>query len=134
MARFRGPIRRTDSMEKPVVVLARYESSPDSLRKTLEAARGLDTLGSGMRVLIKPNLLAPAPPEKAILTHPFLIKAAVEYVRTHPVDLMIVDLRMPGMDGRADSTHAELCLSPIGHQLESCDRVPVLPVLCSSGW
>ena len=24
---------------------------------------------------------------------------AVEYVRTHPVDLMIVDLRMPGMDG-----------------------------------
>lgn len=25
--------------------------------------------------------------------------AAVEHVRTHPVDLMIVDLRMPGMDG-----------------------------------
>jgi DNA-binding response OmpR family regulator len=26
-------------------------------------------------------------------------QAAVEYMRTHPVDLMIVDLRMPGMDG-----------------------------------
>ena len=26
-------------------------------------------------------------------------QAAVEYVRTHPVDLMIVDLRMPGIDG-----------------------------------
>nr|BAL54957.1 two-component system transcriptional regulator [uncultured Chloroflexota bacterium]BAL57211.1 two-component system transcriptional regulator [uncultured Chloroflexota bacterium] len=26
-------------------------------------------------------------------------QAAVEYVRTHPVDLMIVDLRMPGMGG-----------------------------------
>jgi len=26
-------------------------------------------------------------------------QAAVEYVRTHPMDLMIVDLRMPGMDG-----------------------------------
>lgn len=26
-------------------------------------------------------------------------QAAVEYVRTHSVDLMIVDLRMPGMDG-----------------------------------
>ncbi len=25
--------------------------------------------------------------------------AAVEYVRMHPVDLMVVDLRMPGMDG-----------------------------------
>ncbi|MBP6180056.1 MAG: response regulator, partial [Anaerolineales bacterium] len=26
-------------------------------------------------------------------------QAAVEHVRMHPVDLMIVDLRMPGMDG-----------------------------------
>lgn len=26
-------------------------------------------------------------------------QAAIEYIRTHPVDLMIVDLRMPGMDG-----------------------------------
>ncbi len=26
-------------------------------------------------------------------------QAAVEYIRTHPVDLMIVDLRMPGMNG-----------------------------------
>ncbi len=26
-------------------------------------------------------------------------QAAIEYVRTHPVDVMIVDLRMPGMDG-----------------------------------
>ena len=28
-------------------------------------------------------------------------QAAVEYVRTHPVELMVVDLRMPGMDGFA---------------------------------
>src|SRR4029453_9541359 len=26
-------------------------------------------------------------------------QAAAEYVRTHPVELMVVDLRMPGMDG-----------------------------------
>lgn len=26
-------------------------------------------------------------------------QSAIEYVRTHPVELMIVDLRMPGMDG-----------------------------------
>lgn len=26
-------------------------------------------------------------------------QAAVEHIRTHPVDLMIVDLKMPGMDG-----------------------------------
>lgn len=32
------------------------------------------------RVVIKPNLLAAAPPDKAIVTHPFIIKAVVEYV------------------------------------------------------
>jgi uncharacterized protein (DUF362 family)/Pyruvate/2-oxoacid:ferredoxin oxidoreductase delta subunit len=32
------------------------------------------------RVVIKPNLLAPAPPDKAIVTHPFIIKAVAEYV------------------------------------------------------
>ena len=26
-------------------------------------------------------------------------QAAVEWIRTHPIDLMVVDLRMPGMDG-----------------------------------
>jgi len=27
-------------------------------------------------------------------------QAAVEYVRTHPIELIVVDLRMPGMDGQ----------------------------------
>lgn len=45
----------------------------------------MDSLGGsainrGERVLIKPNLLSPAPPQRAILTHPTLVKAAVEYV------------------------------------------------------
>ena len=32
------------------------------------------------RVLIKPNFLAPAPPEKAMITHPLILRAVVEYV------------------------------------------------------
>ena len=35
------------------------------------------------RVLIKPNLLAPAAPERAITTHPMIVKAVVEYVLEH---------------------------------------------------
>ncbi len=31
-------------------------------------------------VVIKPNFLAPAPPERAILTHPLVLKAVAEYV------------------------------------------------------
>jgi uncharacterized protein (DUF362 family) len=32
------------------------------------------------RILVKPNLLSPASPDKAMLTHPMMIKATVEYV------------------------------------------------------
>ncbi|MBI4683416.1 MAG: DUF362 domain-containing protein [Nitrospirae bacterium] len=39
-----------------------------------------DRIQSNSRVVIKPNLLAPASPEKAIVTHPLVVKAAVEYV------------------------------------------------------
>src|SRR5512139_2753766 len=34
----------------------------------------------GSRVVIKPNFLTPASADKAIVTHPLIIKAAVEYV------------------------------------------------------
>lgn len=45
----------------------------------------MDTLGGktippGAHVLIKPNLLSPALPSQAIITHPHIVKAAVEYV------------------------------------------------------
>jgi uncharacterized protein (DUF362 family) len=41
---------------------------------------GGDLIGRGHRVLIKPNLLSPASPADAVLTHPMIVKAAVEYV------------------------------------------------------
>jgi len=45
----------------------------------------LDSLDHGAiqknsRVLIKPNLLAPASPDRAMLTHPLIVRAVVEYV------------------------------------------------------
>lgn len=45
----------------------------------------MDALGGknirrGSQVLIKPNLLSPAKPAQALLTHPHFIRAAVEYV------------------------------------------------------
>ena len=42
---------------------------------------GKDFIKSGSRVLIKPNLLIPAKPEKAIVTHPLVVKAVAEYVQ-----------------------------------------------------
>ncbi|MGB9499788.1 MAG: DUF362 domain-containing protein [Dissulfuribacterales bacterium] len=41
---------------------------------------GGNFIQKGARVLIKPNLLLPAGPDKAILTHPMVVKAVAEYV------------------------------------------------------
>jgi len=45
----------------------------------IDAACGY-SIGKGTRVLIKPNLLLPAKPEAAVITHPLVVKAAAEYV------------------------------------------------------
>ncbi len=40
---------------------------------------GMRPIERGMRVLIKPNFLAPAPPERAMTTHPLVLRAVVEH-------------------------------------------------------
>jgi uncharacterized protein (DUF362 family)/Pyruvate/2-oxoacid:ferredoxin oxidoreductase delta subunit len=42
-------------------------------------AMGGNEIRKGSRVLIKPNLLSPALPRQAVITHPSVIRAAVEY-------------------------------------------------------
>lgn len=41
---------------------------------------GREAIREGMRVIIKPNLLSAAKPHHAVLTHPLIVRAAVEYV------------------------------------------------------
>ncbi|HDO25391.1 MAG TPA: DUF362 domain-containing protein, partial [Nitrospirae bacterium] len=67
----------------PEVVLERASYDYDDLKKRffrIMDSIGGDRIKNNSRVVIKPNLLAPAPPEKAILTHPLVGRAAVEYV------------------------------------------------------
>jgi len=56
-----------------------YESLRPSIFEILDSTGGKRIDGSS-RVVIKPNLLAPAPPEQAVLTHPLVVRAVVEYV------------------------------------------------------
>ncbi|KAB2832802.1 MAG: DUF362 domain-containing protein, partial [Candidatus Dadabacteria bacterium] len=67
----------------PKVILARasyeYRELSECFFNLMDRLGG-DSIGKGCRVLIKPNLLSPAPPAKAILTHPLIIRAAAEYV------------------------------------------------------
>ncbi|MCG2776597.1 MAG: DUF362 domain-containing protein [Desulfobacterales bacterium] len=44
-------------MKKPIVSINKYESSPDSLAKAIEEAKGFEKLQIKHRVLIKPNLV-----------------------------------------------------------------------------
>lgn len=56
-----------------------YEVVRPIIYNMIEAI-GTLTISKNTKVLIKPNLLLPAKPEKAILTHPLLVKAVVDYV------------------------------------------------------
>jgi uncharacterized protein (DUF362 family)/Pyruvate/2-oxoacid:ferredoxin oxidoreductase delta subunit len=49
------------------------------------------TIASGTRVLIKPNFLAPAAPDKALTTHPMIVRAVAEYVLAKGARVQISD-------------------------------------------
>ena len=50
-----------------------------------------DLIQKGKRVVIKPNLLAAATPDMAVVTHPLIVKAAAEYVISKGVRPQISD-------------------------------------------
>ncbi len=58
-----------------------YSLSKDALKKSLDLLGGINCfVKEGHKVLIKPNLCDPLPPEKAATTHPSIIKAIIELV------------------------------------------------------
>lgn len=52
---------------------------------------GGNRIEKGMHVLIKPNLLAPATPDQAMLTHPKVVRAAVEYALERGATVQLSD-------------------------------------------
>lgn len=76
-------------------VMVRHATYDDGALKALifelMESMGGGTIRRGSRVLIKPNLLSPAKPEHAVLTHPALVRAAVEYVLARGARPLIAD-------------------------------------------
>jgi uncharacterized protein (DUF362 family)/Pyruvate/2-oxoacid:ferredoxin oxidoreductase delta subunit len=68
-------------MPKVIVKKSAYNEPliRDQVFEMMDALLG-SRLSAGSRVLIKPNLLAPSPPEKAMLTHPLIVKAVAQYL------------------------------------------------------
>lgn len=67
-----------------------YESLKPTVFEMLAAAEDRP-IQKGMRVLIKPNLLLPAKPDRAILTHPLVARAVAEYVLENGAHPLIAD-------------------------------------------
>lgn len=70
----------------------------DLIRKTV--AEILDQSGlewSGKKVLVKPNQLGPFPPDSAVVTHPALIRAVREELRSRGSQVLVGD--NPGLEG-----------------------------------
>lgn len=90
----------TSAMEKPKVIIRTASYNYRSLKPIvfeLIDSFCAGKIGKGSRVLIKPNLLAPSRPEDAIVTHPLVVKAVVEYVIENGGRAQISD--SPGMGG-----------------------------------
>lgn len=71
---------------------ATYES--ETLRPVIFGmmeAMGGEKIGSGSRILIKPNLLSPALPRQAVLTHPAVVRAVVEYCNKRGARPLVAD-------------------------------------------
>lgn len=54
-------------------------------------AMGGDEIAGGGRILIKPNLLSPAAPHQAILTHPAIIRIVAEYLLEKGAKVLVAD-------------------------------------------
>ena len=76
------------------VIIRQAEYHAPSIRpivfEMLESAEA-PPIGTGTRVLIKPNFLAPAVPEKALTTHPAIVHAVAEFALSKGARVQISD-------------------------------------------
>jgi uncharacterized protein (DUF362 family)/Pyruvate/2-oxoacid:ferredoxin oxidoreductase delta subunit len=103
-------------MARVIVGKATYGSDtlPPLVFGMLEAMGG-NAIGRGTRVLVKPNLLSPATPERAILTHPAIVRAAVIYALEKGARPLVADSPAIGSFGKILQT------SGIGEALKGLD-------------
>lgn len=67
-------LRRCESYETEVLLRA--------LQSLLEPLGGIEAyIQPGMRVLVKPNMIGAAGPERAVVTHPTLVRVVVRMIK-----------------------------------------------------
>ncbi len=79
-------------MTKVFIRKASYDA--DTVRSPLLEmldGRGAQWIKAGARVVVKPNMLLPAPPEKAIVTHPLIVRVVAQYLLAKGAKVQISD-------------------------------------------
>ena len=90
------PCKATNPRPSVLVLDAEYARMEEVVEKILQA---FPLPWKGKRVVIKPNILGPAPPAKAITTHPALIRALVQSLKKRDAFCLVGD--NPGLQGYA---------------------------------
>lgn len=67
------------------------EAVKPALEEAVNAVNGLDFVKSGMKIIIKPNLVSFKKPDAAATTHPALLEALVEMLLSRGADVTIGD-------------------------------------------
>lgn len=77
----------------------------------------------GVRVLVKPNLLSPAAPADAVLTHPFVVKAVVECCLEKGARVQLSDSSAIGSFGGSHPSRCAFASSPALSPANKGDRM-----------
>ncbi|MGI6575377.1 MAG: DUF362 domain-containing protein [bacterium] len=126
-----------------VVLLNNTSYDVTELEQNLQ--RGIDLLGGweqwlrpGMRVLLKPNLISPLPPEAAATTHPELVRALTRLLKKQGCEVWIGDSSGGAIIGRAVTaqtlkiTGMEQVAAEEGAIIKNFDRHGTVPVQTGS--
>ncbi|MEM4264958.1 MAG: DUF362 domain-containing protein, partial [Thermoplasmata archaeon] len=85
------------SEQRKIVSLVRCESYDrekvsEAVNDSIRLLGGIDNLfKSGQKIVVKPNLLRASPIEKAVTTHPEVVRAVCESLLKHGCDVLIAD-------------------------------------------
>ncbi|MGM0508785.1 MAG: DUF362 domain-containing protein [Fusobacteriota bacterium] len=76
-----------------------FKTIYNKIKEGLDIIGGIDFV-QGKKVLLKPNLLAPSSPEKAVTTHPVLLKAVIRLIKEAGGTVLVGD--SPGIGSQSN--------------------------------
>lgn len=98
-----------------------------AVRECLSAVAPPDLIRPGQRVLLKPNIINDMPPERAVCTHPEVVRAVAEWALLNGAEVVIGD-----QPGYAMTEEAEGAFRNTG-MLEACKGLDVRFTLLARG-